>query len=429
MELNSLIQPSYETFQRHSRGGQAVLLSPASRYRSMLVAYLMAAASKPVFYYAMGPDDVNVFSFLTGLTHELANQHPIFGRHLNQTFFGVGTGDVDFGTLCDALVADIGELSDEPFLLILDEYDRADGADDIQALIEQVILRLPSHCELVINSRTLPRLPWVSLVAQRRAIILCDAQLVTENFYGVSSGTGDIHLDVYALGPGRVVVNGSQVDVWEGHLPRLLFFFALDRPVVTRSEICRAFWPELENDQAVNVFHVTKRRLHKALKFDVLVHEGGYYRINPDVSIYSDIMDFAGTLARGRASDDEQERAALWQHAIDLYKGPFLQGHNNNWIVQRRREYQIGYLEALSEMARIYLGRERPEHALGLLLRAVAENDLYEPVHRQIMQLYAKLGRRSEAAAHYQKLVAQLKEEGRTPEPETQALYEAIVSS
>ena len=429
MELNSLIQASYEAFQRHSRGGQAVLLAPASRYRSMLVAYLLAAAPKPVFYYAMGPDDVNVFSFLTGLTHDFANQRPIFGRHLNQIFFGGGVGDVDFGAVCDALVSDIAELSDEPFLLILDEYDRTDGADDIQALIEQVILRLPPHCEMVINSRTLPRLPWVSLIAQRRAIILRDEQPVTENFYGEPFVTGDIHLDVYALGPGRVVVNGSPIETWEGHLPRLLFFFALDRPVVTRSEICQAFWPELENDQAVNVFHVTKRRLHKALKFDVLVHEGGYYRINPEVSIYSDVMDFAGTLMRGRASEDEQERASLWQHAIELYKGPFLQGHNNGWITQRRREYQIGYLEALSEMASIYLGKDRPEHALGLLLRAVAENGLYEPVHRQIMQLYAKLGRRSEAAAHYQKLVALLKAEGRVPEVETQALYESIISS
>ncbi len=429
MELNSLIQASYEVFERHSRGGQAVLLEPASRYRSMLVAYLIAASSQPVFYYAMGPDDVNVASFLTGLTHDLANQHPTFGRHLNQAYFGVGAGDVNFVALYEALVADIAELSDEPFLLILDEYDRTDGADDIQALIEQVILRLPEHCQLVINSRTLPRLPWVSLIAQRRAIILRDDTLVTENFYGLPTAEGEMHLDVYALGPGRVVVNGATVDVWEGHLPRLLFFFALDRPVVTRSEICQAFWPDLENDQAVNVFHVTKRRLHKALQFDILVHEDGYYRINPNVSIYYDIMDFAGALVRGRAATDDQERAALWQHAIDLYKGPFLQGHNNDWILQRRTDYQMGYLEALSEMARIHLAQERPEHALGLLLRAVAENDLYEPVHRQIMELYAKLGRRSEAAAHYQKLVEQLKAEGRKPEEETRALYERIVSS
>ncbi len=58
----------------------------------------------------------------------------------------------------------------------------------------------------------------------------------------------------------------------------------------------------------------------------------------------------------------------------------------------------------------------------------INENDRYEPIHRQIMQLYANLGRRSEAAAHYQKLVEQLKSDGREPERETRELYASIMS-
>ncbi len=253
-------------------------------------------------------------------------------------------------------------------MLILDEYDRTDGADDIQAFVEQVVLRAPAHCRLVINSRTLPRLPWVSLIAQRKAVILKDDVQIANDFYGMRDGEA-LHLEVFALGPGYVLLNGQQIDTWEGHLPRLLFFFALDRPVVTRSEICQAFWPDLDNDQAVNVFHVTKRRLHKALDFDVLVHEDGYYRVNPQVSVFYDIMTFVGALVKGR-SPEVQDKSAVWQEAIDLYRGPFLQGHSDRWIVERRADYQKGYLEALSEMARIRLDEGRQEHALGLLLRA-----------------------------------------------------------
>src|SRR4029077_14782627 len=85
-------------------------------------------------------------------------------------------------------------------------------------------------------------------------------------------------VEIFGLGPGTVMLDSEPIDSWEGHLPRLLFFFALDRPVVTRSEICQAFWPELNTDQAVNVFHVTKRRLHKALDplgVAVVVLQGG----------------------------------------------------------------------------------------------------------------------------------------------------------
>jgi DNA-binding SARP family transcriptional activator len=423
MELNSLIGVSHQTFKERASDASVVLLHPASHYRSVLVAQLMNDPETQVFYYAMGPDDVNVHSFLSGITHDLANQHPTFGRYLNQIHF---EAQGDFEALLDAFVADLHDLSDEPFLLILDEYDRTDSADDLQAFVEQVILRLPANCQMVINSRTLPRLPWVSLIAQKKAVILHDEQVVESNFYDLRKD-GATRLEVYALGPGYVLLNGRQIDTWEGHLPRLLFFFALDRPVVTRSEICQAFWPDLDNDQAVNVFHVTKRRLHKALDFDVLVHEGGYYRVNPEVAIYYDVMEFVGALVQGR-SPEVRDKAAVWQQAIDLCRGPFLQGHNDKWIVERRADYQKGYLEALSEMARIRLEEGRQENALGLLLRAVGENDRYEPIHRQIMQLYASLGRRSEAAAHYQKLAEQLKADGREPEPETRALYASIMS-
>jgi DNA-binding SARP family transcriptional activator len=423
MELNSLIGASYQAFKERAEDASAILLHPASRYRSVLVAQLMDDPDMRVFYYAMGPDDINIRSFLSGITHDLANQHPTFGHYLNQLQFETKGNEE---ALLGAFVADLADLSDTPLLLILDEYDRTDSADDIQAFVEQVILRVPAHCKVAINSRTLPRLPWVSLIAQRKAVILQDDRQVASNFYGMTSD-GEMHLEVNALGPGYVLLNEDPISTWEGHLPRLLFFFALDRPVVTRSEICQAFWPDLDNDQAVNVFHVTKRRLHKALDFDVLVHEDGYYRVNPAVSIDYDIMAFVGALVQGR-SDEVDDKAAVWQQAIDLYRGPFLQGHSDPWITQRRADYQKGYLEALSQMARIRLEEGRQEHALGLLLRAVGENDRYEPIHRQIMQLYADLGRRSEAAAHYQRLADQLKAEGKEPEAETRELYASIMS-
>lgn len=325
--------------------------------------------------------------------------------------------------LLETFIRDLSELAFEPYILILDEYDRGDVADDIQWFIERLIARLPDHCRIVINSRTLPRLPWVAMIAQGRALILEDDRLIRENFYDIR-GRGKQLLEVYSLGPGFVLFNDKPVDTWEGHLPRLLFFFALDRPVITRSEICQAFWPELDTDQAVNVFHVTKRRLHKALDLDVLVHLDGYYRINPDLDIDYDVMHFATRLMEGRDANN-LDRIAAWQKAIDLYRGPFLQGHNDRWILDRRLDFQAGYLQALSEMAQHRLSEGRPEQALALFQRAVSENNKREDLHRQIMRLFTSLGRRSEAAAHYQKMVQDLKDKVTS---ETRAVYEEIMT-
>lgn len=424
MTLHELIESSYRTFIEYTKKARITLLHPRSRYRSVLIAKLINDPNIKTYYYAMGPDDVNVSSFLAGFTHDLADQYPLFGRNLNQIRYEE-TDNTDL--LIATLAKDLDELSAEPYVLIFDEYDRADSADDLQAFIEKLVPALPDQCRLVINSRTLPRLPWVSLIAQKQATVLEDNNLVSGDFYGVETG-GTPHLEVFALGPGYVLLDSNQISTWEGHLPRLLFFFALDRPIVTRAEICQAFWPELETDQAVNVFHVTKRRLHKALDFDVLVHEGGYYRVNPNVSIHYDIMDFVGALVEGRAQEGEAAVNA-WQRAIDIYRGPFLQGHNDAWIMERREDFRSGYLEALTEMAKARKAEGRAEHALGLFLRAITENPRREDLHREVMKLYAELGRRSEAAAHFQRLEEDLATTYDTePEPETRALYDEILS-
>ncbi len=423
MQLHDLIEESFQSFAEQAPHARVILLHPRSRYRSVLVAKLLNAPNSIVYYYALGPDDTNVQSFLTGISHDLANQHPTFGRHINilpQKTVG------DLNTVLHAFVQDLAELSDEPYFLVLDEYDRSDSADDIQMFIEKLIGRLPENCRLVINSRTLPRLPWVSLISQRYAVLLEDDLLIRHDFYEITN-QGKTSLEVFALGPGYVLMDGNTIDTWEGHLPRLLFFFALDRPIITRSEICQAFWPELDTDQAVNVFHVTKRRLHKALDMDVLVHEDGYYRINSQLAIHYDVMDFVGALMDGR-DPENPNRIAAWQKAIDLYRGPFLQGHSDQWILDRREDFRAGYLEALTEMAHVRLSEERLEHALGLFQRALAEDFSQQHIHRDVMQLYAKMGRRSEAAAHYQRLIEDLKRDGLEPSSETKGLYQEIMS-
>ncbi|NWF67795.1 MAG: hypothetical protein HXY40_01795 [Chloroflexi bacterium] len=361
------------------------------------------------------------------ITHDLANQHPTFGRHVNMLPGAAWENtDAHFELLLNTFARDVSELSDQPFFLFLDDYDRGDTADDLQQFVEGLVMRLPERCCIVLNSRTLPRLPWVSLTARGYAVLLNDDMLLQCDFYGVERKESKYKLDVYALGPGFVLMDGRAIDTWEGHLPRLLFFFALDRPIITRSEICQAFWPELDTDQAVNVFHVTKRRLHKALNMDVLVHDDGYYRVNPELGVYYDVMEFVTTLMDGR-NINHPNRVEAYQHAINLYRGPFLQGHNDQWIVSRRQDFRAGYLEALSFMAAHWLQHGKREHALSLYQRALQEDINRDDIHQQILLLYVALGRRSEAAAHYYRTLDAFNKAGRAPTDALQATYHEIM--
>lgn len=422
MNLQRVIDESYQTFFEKSQQAQIILLHPRSRYRSILVAHLINNPKLNTFYYALSADDINLNAFISGICHALASQHATFGRHINML---AGDGAKNPTELLTTFVRDLSELSNDTFYLILDEYDRSDGADDIQNFIEKLVTLLPEHCHIVINSRTLPRLPWVSMIAHNRAILLEDQHIIRENFYGTTGG--DYRLEIYALGPGFVLLNDVNIDTWEGHLPRLLFFFALDRPIITRSEICQTFWPELDNDQAVNVFHVTKRRLHKALDMDVLIHENGFYRVNPELDIHYDAMNFATHLMDGRSAQNPNPIAA-YQRAVDIYRGPFLQGHNDEWILNRRGAFQSGYLEALMFMADVRIKEERHEHALGLYQRALNEDNTRENLHHGIMKLYSQMGRRSEAAAHFQQFSEDLQKLGKSPSESLLNLYQEIMT-
>lgn len=428
MNLHATIDSIYDKFIHQYKNYKVVLLHPDSRYRSILVAKLVNSNDINTFYYAMGPDDINLEAFVSSITHDLANQYPTFGRHINalpDTMYKDFTTERDL--LITAFAHDLGELSDNDFVLILDEFDRSDSADSVQLFIEKLANHMPSHCRILINSRTLPRLPWVSLIAQQQAALLLDGEIINEDFYGSSNNLESV-LEVYALGPGFVLQSNTYVDTWEGHLPRLLFFFALDRPMITRGDICRAFWPELTPEQAVNVFHVTKRRLHKALDDDVLIHENGYYKVNPQMAIYYDVVEFVQALMQGRnENNDYEQRIAAWQKAISIYRGPFLQGHDEEWIIDRRANYLSGYIEAITNMARYWeKDMERPEQSLALIQKALKHDPINEELHREIMHLYNVLGRRNEAASHYNSLVKELKTYGRKPQTETQKLFQVV---
>ncbi|RMG84121.1 MAG: hypothetical protein D6712_11810 [Chloroflexi bacterium] len=427
MTLHSQINSAYKLLTEQLNQAKLLLLHPASRYRSVLIAKLVNDPAIPVFYYAMGPDDLDINAFIAGLTHDLMNQHPTFGRHLNMLPASVFENPEDsLDILLETFTIELAEFSDEPFVFVLDEYDRSNPADDIQKFVERLLDWLPPNCRIVINSRTMPRLPWIALIARGDALVLRDHTIVRDEFYRPKADEVDI--EVFALGPGYVLQNGKLVNTWEGHLPRLLLFFALDQPIITRSEICRAFWPDLTDEQAVNVFHVTKRRLHKALDTEVLIHEDGFYRFNPDIRVYYDLDEFTSNLLQGRNEEKDYEtRLAAMEWAVKLYDGPYLQGHDDLWAQERRKYFRFGFAEAIDFLAQDWLKQGRKEQALLLYLKALKESPEREDIHRIVMQLYQELGRRSEAVAHYRALAHLLEQEKREPEPETQAVYEQIL--
>ena len=404
-----------------------ILLHPRSPLRSLLMAKLLGDERVATFYYALDIDDINLRSFLTGITGSLSRQHVSFGRQMNLLPKSVLDDPLrHMESILRTFIAELMEVAEGEFWLALDEFDRADLADDVLRFVERLSHNVPERCKIVLNGRTLPRMPWLAMIAKRHAVIARDEQIVRENLYGIRNVT-DASLKVLSLGPGYVFRDDYLVDHWEGHLPRLLLFFAMDRPEVTRNQICETFWPKLEIDQAVNVFHVTKRRLHKAVGADVLAHDGKYYRVAAGIPFYFDAFEFVEALLEGRHGDPA-DPFELWQHVAKLYRGPFLQGHNEPWILERRDAYEFAYVEALENIARIWEERESYELALHMLTRAIDTDFNRQENHLKLLRLYVRLGRRAEAVAHFRKLERWAKSKRRALSPQIRQLFGDITA-
>lgn len=427
MNIRTHITPAYEKLLRSSSISKIILLHPSSRYRSLLVARLLSDSQIRSLYYALDVDDINLFNFLTGLMNTLSKQHTTLGRYINVLPENVLNNPYKhLDLVLRTFLKEMAEIQEGSFFLILDEFDRADAADDVHRFVERLSHLMPDRCTIVLNGRTLPRLPWLSMMAKSHGLILLDDQLITDTIYGVPN-TASASLKVLSLGPGYVFLDDYLVDSWEGHLPRLLLFFVMDRPEVTRNQICETFWPDLNIDQAVNVFHVTKRRLHKALGIDILSHDGTYYRIDPDVPFYFDAFDFVETLAACRHGELDDE-FGQWQRIAKLYRGPFLQGHHDGWIEERREAYSLAYIESLMRIADIWTERGNDELALLTLGRAIDADYSLEAVHLRLLRLYVKLGRRAEAVAHYRELEKWAKSSKTALSGETKQLFADITA-
>ena len=173
MNISKQTDSAYENCLRYAREAKVILLHPQSRLRSLIVARLLADRGVSTFYYALDVDDINLRSFLAGIMGSLARQHVTFGRQMNVLPARLLEDPYKhLDAILRPFIVELTEMADGEFWLVLDEFDRADLADDVLRFVERLSHLAPDHCKILLNGRKLPRLPWLSMIAKRHAVIL-----------------------------------------------------------------------------------------------------------------------------------------------------------------------------------------------------------------------------------------------------------------
>lgn len=208
-------------------------------------------------------------------------------------------------------------------------------------------------------------------------------------------------LEVHALGGGQVLVNGRPIVIWDGELPRNLFFYLVDRGMTTRNQIFEAFWPELSVKEATNVFHVTKRKISEILGVDLTSYWSGYYRISPDIDLSYDVALFS-ELAQESAVASDPRAVQLLREAIWLHDGRFLATLSHvRWVAERQTELSQVYAETLVSLGKLLELGGHDYDALFCYTRALSANRHREDLAGSIIRLYESKGMYNDALAMY----------------------------
>jgi DNA-binding SARP family transcriptional activator len=122
------------------------------------------------------------------------------------------------------------------------------------------------------------------------------------------------------------------------------------------------------------------------------------------------------------------EQAAQLERAVDLYVGDLLEGIYEDWCLCDRERLKLMYLNVLGKLMVFHEAHGAYEQGLACGERILAQDDIREKAHRDMMRLYWLLGDRAAALAQYKRCAQILHETlGIEPMEETTRFYRQIV--
>jgi DNA-binding SARP family transcriptional activator len=248
-------------------------------------------------------------------------------------------------------------------------------------------------------------------------------------------------LNITLLGGISFSANGAIVKPDLGPAGRLLacYLFEFSGRVHRRERLADLFWGDTDPDKARSALNTAIWRFRKMLDLgatgisrqlvtigeDVILEKSQALRIDTHTLETASRRILSRHQTGALAEAEIQEVSA----AVDAYAGPFLDGCDDEWVLQERERLHCLFVRSTFELMRSAAIQHRYERALDFGRRILATDPLRESVQRDVMLLLVLNGQRVEAVRSYKKLVALLKSELNIgPMPETERLHGQILS-
>jgi DNA-binding SARP family transcriptional activator len=258
-------------------------------------------------------------------------------------------------------------------------------------------------------------------------------------------------LEVSTLGRFEIRRNQQQLTGGNWNRRKVVDLFKLllsvEQHRLHREQVQEILWPMSTLEQAANSFGKTLYLLRRALEPDLPSGKGSssnYIQLEHDtlllipdsLRIDADIFEISTRLlqaqVRSRLGKESESHIRTLLDEFDsvlaLYQGDYLpEDLYEDWTQRRRDRLRRVHSWLLENSAGLALLIGNGPRASEYLLDLLEGNQADEQTHRQLMLVYARMGRRSDALNQYLLLRKTLKEELHAlPLPETNELYRQI---
>jgi DNA-binding SARP family transcriptional activator len=232
--------------------------------------------------------------------------------------------------------------------------------------------------------------------------------------------------DFRVLGPVEARLDGVAAAIGPRQQAILALLLVAPNRLVTIDQILDRVWTATRPARPANAVQTQVTLLRRALPGVTITWQTGGYRIVTDEQTI-DLHRFRHEVGQARAATDDEDAAAHWQTAIDLWRGEPFAGIDLPWFASVRETLVAEFEAAADDQADTLLRLGRYEQLLPDLTERTARRPLDERIAAQLMQALDGAGRSDDARRHYEKIRDRLADEfGTDPSAPLRELHQRL---
>lgn len=248
-------------------------------------------------------------------------------------------------------------------------------------------------------------------------------------------------LQIYTLGKFGLSTQGRGIEVekWKRRQAVTLLkclVTHLDRPV-HREKILDSLWPDVDEERGwgrlkVTMYYLRSQLRESGIGDDAIQTIGGAYLLRRD-AVWIDSEQFEKLVTEGREMQGKEQiddAIRCYDEAQFLYRGNYLeQDVFDDCFAEERERLSELYMELLTRKAECHALRNEYVEAVQVCRKALVQDPCRESFHCSLMRYLVCLHRVDWAIAQFRHCKSVLAREfGVEPMPETQRLYQSIVT-